>query len=127
MDIIRNQYKLYKRENASDNNSIQHEYRFGNFEEIKTLGCDWSIVRFHPHDNQDLTLFDNEELFTTENGDQLWRTPTQLEFKVKNFSFAAEIKPMSTIDSQMAKMSQTIQDMKKLRSYTALKISRASK
>ena len=112
MDIIRKQYKLYKRESATGgNNSAQHEYRYGRFEEIENLGCDWSIVRFHPDNDQDLSILDNEELFTTENGDQLWRTPAHLQYKVKNFSFATEIKPCSSIDTQMARMNQMIQDI----------------
>ena len=111
MDIIQQQYRTYKRASATEGRAVQHEFRFGRFHHVADLGCDWSIVKFQPADGQDISSFAEEELFTTENGQQLWKTGGDLEFKVKNFMHSNEIKPLNSIDTQMARMNQMIIDM----------------
>ena len=111
MDILKRQFNIYQRSGDSPEKPPPQTFCFGRFEPIEDLDYNWSIVEFIPNQKKDMEPLIEEELFTTENGHQLWRMGSDWKFKVKNFTSANEIKPASSMDTQMARMKQAINDM----------------
>ena len=86
MDILKRQFNIYQRSGDSPEKPPPQTFCFGRFEPIEDLDYNWSIVEFIPNQKKDMEPMIEEELFTTENGHQLWRMGSDWKFKVKNFT-----------------------------------------
>lgn len=109
MDILKRQFNMYRRSCADKPTTTKSCY--GHFKAIEELDYNWSIMEFIPDQRKDLEPMMDEELFITDTGHQLWRIGSEWKFKVKKFVTANEIRPSNSMDTQMARMKQAINDM----------------
>ena len=112
MDIIKNQYKLYKKQSRIERGENQPaEPVPGSFLIVGEIPCGWTIVKFSPSVSTENSKLLDEELVISSRGQSMWKMKGKYKYMVKNWVGSEGIYINDSIDQQIARMKTCIEDM----------------